>query len=158
MKKIQLLLVVAASLLLFSCGSEASQNDATNQEATEIAQEEEHEIDGHDSEPIELNNGELWPVNEEMRPFLIRGEEQLANFINSGSTDYQDLADKLARENASLIKSCTMEGKSHDELHKWLHPHLELTDALKKADSNETAAKLVSELSASYETYHQFFK
>ncbi|MDX9705319.1 MAG: hypothetical protein RBT46_06395, partial [Weeksellaceae bacterium] len=60
-------------------------------------------------------------------------------------------------ENKKLIKSCTMEGQSHEELHKWLYPHIELLDALEVAENTESAAKIVEELQHSFATYHQYF-
>src|SRR5690554_5471571 len=78
---------------------------------------------------IELDNGAKWKVNEEMIPFVHNAEAILGQYKGG---DYKKLAEQLANENKKLINSCTMKGKSHDELHKWLHPHLELVKDLKK--------------------------
>ncbi len=44
-----------------------------------------------------------------------------------------------------------MDGKSHDELHKWLHPHLEIVKALANETDAEKSNKIVSKLQKSYQ-------
>lgn len=111
-----------------------------------------------DGEAITLNDGEKWIVNEEMKPFVKEGESFVKAYADSGDEDYKSLAENLAGQNSQLISSCTMDGVSHDELHKWLHPHLELTTALKNADNVQEASHIVDELLASYEMYHKYFQ
>ncbi|WP_199223398.1 hypothetical protein [Brumimicrobium oceani] len=117
-----------------------------------------HEHSHDDGEEISLNDGERWKVNEEMKPFVMQGEIFVKDFLDSGDEDYLSLAENLADQNKQLITSCTMDGVSHDELHKWLHPHLELTKELKQAKSIDEANHIVEHLLASYEEYHKFFK
>ncbi|MOA59843.1 hypothetical protein D3C78_1845640 [compost metagenome] len=51
-----------------------------------------------------------------------------------------------------------MSGKSHDELHKWLHPHLELVTKLEKAENEKDSNAIISQLLESYKTYHEYFQ
>ena len=51
-----------------------------------------------------------------------------------------------------------MDGKSHDELHKWLHPHLELVKELENSSDENEAKEIVLKLQKSNEMYHQYFK
>ncbi len=104
---------------------------------------------------IELENGQKWKVNSEMSPFILEGQKLLNEYNND---DYITLAKQLKEKNNSLIKSCTMGGKSHDELHKWLHPHIELVDALGKADTKQNADELIMKLKKSFEVYNQHFQ
>lgn len=60
-------------------------------------------------------------MNDEMKPFVAKGEGLVTTYLQSSQTNYNKLAQKLKDQNNQLIKSCTMKGKSHDELHKWLH-------------------------------------
>lgn len=101
--------------------------------------QEEHQHD-ETSEAVELNSGKKWIVNDEMKPFVAKGEGLVTTYLQSSHTNYNELAQQLKEQNNQLIKSCTMKGKSHDELHKWLHPHLELVEALEKS-ANENEAK-----------------
>lgn len=163
MKK-AIILLSMGSLLLWSCNSN-NQDLAKN--ATEVheahADHDEHEGDEHEhhadaSEAIELDNGAKWKVNEEMKPFVLKGEELVNNFIKDKGADFKGLAEAIESENSRLIKSCTMDGKSHEELHKWLHPHLELVEALAKETNPQRSEEIVAKLQHSYHFYHLYFE
>ena len=149
-----ILTFAVGSLLLYSCGN--STNEKLNNQ-TEVAEHNDHHHDD-ESEAIELNNGEKWVVNEEMKPFILDAEKIMNQHIESQSHDYQTLATQLKEKNSGLIKSCTMKGESHDELHKWLYPHIELIESLSKAESTEQANKFITDLQASFSTYNQYFQ
>ncbi|MGM0580979.1 MAG: hypothetical protein ACQETL_09895 [Bacteroidota bacterium] len=104
---------------------------------------------------IELNDGQKWEVNQEMKPPLERSEIALNKYDGK---DYEILAEQLKANNDELVKSCTMKGKSHDELHKWLHPHMKLTTALLEAKNEKEANKIIQKLKNSFDTYHQYFQ
>ena len=108
-------------------------------------------------ENLTLNQGQKWTVNEEMKPHIMEGMNVLNQYVQNNSDDHRALASQLKQHNQSLIKSCTMKGKSHDELHKWLHPHMALIESLSKAETNEEAQRIVSELRQSFETYKKYF-
>lgn len=139
-------------LLLWSCNN-------TSEKTTEKLETENHAEHQHNesSETIELNNGDKWLVNEEMKPFVMKGEELVNSYIQNNQTDYKALAQQLKEQNGQLIKSCTMDGKSHDELHKWLHPHLEIVKSLEDEADASKANEIVSQLKHSYQQYHQYF-
>ena len=139
-------------MLLWSCNN-STEKSTTHQETENHA---EHRHD-ESSEAIELNNGEKWLVNEEMKPFVLKGEELVNAYIQNNQTDYKALAQQVKDQNSQLIKSCTMGGKSHDELHKWLHPHLEIVKALEEEKDATKASGIVSQLQKSYRSYHQYF-
>ena len=111
----------------------------------------------HQQSDINLNNGEKWKVNAEMKPHIEKGNELLTEFISNKDKDYQKLAENLKTQNNSLIQSCTMKGESHDELHKWLHPHIELTQKLSNAHSTSEAEEIISQLEKSFNTYQNYF-
>jgi len=112
----------------------------------------------HEQVQIELNEGQKWKVNEEMKPHIEQGQALLNTYVAESDTDYKKLAANLQEQNSNLIKSCTMDGKSHDELHKWLHPHLELIKELSNANSPEEAAAITKELQTSFEVYSAHFE
>lgn len=112
----------------------------------------------HGDEQLELNNGEKWKVNEEMKPYVEAGRVLLNSYLAEGGTDGKKLATDLQEQNSKLIKSCTMDGKSHDELHKWLHPHLELVKELSKAETADEVTQVTDKLKASYDLYDQHFE
>ena len=139
-------------LFLWSCNN-TTEKSTTHQETENHAEHRQDES----SESIELNNGEKWLVNEEMKPFVMKGEELVNSYIQDNQTDYKALAQQLIEQNNQLIKSCTMNGKSHDELHKWLHPHLEIVNALEEEKDAAKANEIVLQLQKSYQDYHQYF-
>lgn len=145
------MLLGISSLLFLSCNN--SPKTTTEEETTHT----EH-YHNENSEAIELDNGEKWVVNEEMKPFILKGTELVTTFIQENNSDYKTLAKQLKDQNSQLIRSCTMTGKSHDELHKWLHPHLELVQELAEATDHEQAKNQVLKLEASYQEYHKYFK
>lgn len=111
----------------------------------------------HNSESINLNDGEKWKVNAAMLTPILEAEKLLDAYIQNNSTDYKTLAKELDEKNQNLISNCTMKGKSHDELHKWLHPHLELVDELMNTKSDEDAKNIVSQLQQSFQNFHTYF-
>lgn len=149
-----ILLVTIGSILLWSCNTATEQSTAVEQGTVAI---EAHEHDKA-TETVELNNGERWAVNDEMKPFVEQGENLVNRYVQGNQLDFKDLAKKVKEQNDQLIKSCTMDGKSHEELHKWLHPHLELVKDLEQEADNVTAAETVLSLQNSYHQYHQYFK
>lgn len=150
MKKV--LFVAMGSFALWSCNNPSETTNANQ----EITTQEEHHHD-ESSEALELNNGEKWVVNDEMKPFVMKGEELVNNYIQTSQSDYKQLAEQVKDQNKQLITSCTMEGESHDELHKWLHPHLELVKDLENESDEAKAGGIVGQLQQSYKTYHEYF-
>lgn len=151
MNKIILTLTIG-SFLLYGCGNSTNEKSNNNRET---ATHQQHQHD--DEQTIRLNNGEKWLVNEEMKPFILEAENILTEYINNNLSDYKTLAEQLKEKNSGLIKSCTMKGESHDELHKWLHPHLELIKALQNETDTTKASEIVLRLQHSYQQYHQYF-
>lgn len=107
---------------------------------------------------IELNNGEKWEVNVEMLPPIQASEKLVSEFDAIDIKAYIVLAEKLKENNKVLISSCTMEGKSHDELHKWLYPYLALVEELATAKEESKAAQILLKIEHSFETYNQHFQ
>ena len=151
MKKV--LLIAIVSLLLLSCNNK--KEELAKDAHTEAAMHNDEGLES--SEGIRLNNNQKWDVNNEMKPFVVKGEQLVNTYLNTKETDYKKLVVELNYQNEQLIKSCTMDGASHDELHKWLHPHLELTQKLEKQIDSETAVSTVLDLQKSYMQYHEYF-
>ena len=68
-----------------------------------------------------------------MKPHIENGEELLAAYITQKEQDYQKLAADLKAQNKLLIKNCTIKGQSHEELHKWMYPSIQLIERLAAA-------------------------
>ena len=107
---------------------------------------------------LKLNNGEKWAVNAEMKPHLEKANQVLKEYLTQNGTDYKKLAADLKAQNDQLIKSCTMKGESHDELHKWLHPHIELISKLADASDENLAKSIIAQLEQSVNTYQNYLQ
>ena len=112
----------------------------------------------HEHGDINLDDGNKWQVNAEMTPHIERAHAIFIEFKSQENSDYRELANDLEVQNTKLIKSCNMKGQSHDELHKWLHPHMKLIEDLKDADSPDEAQPLIAQLEQSFQTYHMYFE
>lgn len=148
----QIFTIAISSILLLSCKNSAQLTTEENTVQSEQTQNEQV------SDKIQLNNNEKWKVNHEMKPYVLQGEELVNSYLQSNNTDYVTLAKQLKDLNNKLIKSCTMEGASHDELHKWLHPHLEMVGGLDTITDAEKAKETTKNIANSYQMYHQYFK
>lgn len=161
MKKIILSALLGLAVVI-SCEKktdEHAEHMTTEQTATDDhASHDEHATtDEHDENvKLELNNGEKWTMNAEMKPFINEMETQL-NAFKPETDDYKTLGQNLSATNDNLLKSCTIKGTPHDILHAWLLPHMEEIDKLKKADNKEDGNKIVGELKESIVKYHEFF-
>ncbi|GMV53850.1 MAG: hypothetical protein D8M52_06775 [Chlorobi bacterium] len=153
------LLTLITTVTLWGCSSETHNHAEHDHQAPEHTEEAHHEHHhGDQAGTLELNNGAKWMVNTEMKPFVQEGEKLVQQYVNANSTDYKKLAANLTTQNDQLMSSCTMDGKSHDELHKWLHPHLDLVEDLAEAPDASVAMDVVKKLQESYGLYHQYFE
>lgn len=74
---------------------------------------------------IELVNKEKWEVNKEMMVHIKNMESDIQATSNQSSPNYVELGSKLNTHIGLLTSNCTMTGKAHDELHKWLLPFID---------------------------------
>lgn len=154
----QILVFALALGLLASCQKKVEKDASHSQVTEELNAHEQHEEEAAATGEIELNQGEKWIVNEEMKPYVAEGEKLVGNYIENQETEYKVLAASLEKQNSNLITSCTMKGKSHEELHKWLSPHLELVKDLASSTDEVTAMNTAKEIQQSYKTYHEYFQ
>ena len=153
MKKITILIPVI-SLFLFSCGNTSNEK---SKEQTETVTHEEHQ---HNAEiqTIELNNGEKWKVAANMITHIRNMENDVISFAKVDQKDYKSLSEKLQSNIDLLTSNCTMKGKAHDELHKWLLPYIDLVKELSEAKDETEAEKQFQSIQTSFTTFNQYFQ
>jgi hypothetical protein len=153
MKKITILISVI-SLFLFSCGNTSNEK---SKEQTETVTHEEHQ---HNAEiqTIELNNGEKWKVDANMITHIRNMENDINSFANVKQKDFKSIAEKLQSNIDLLTSNCTMKGKAHDELHKWLLPYIDLAKELSEAKDETEASKRFENIKSSFITFNQYFQ
>ena len=153
MKKITILIPVIG-LFLFSCGNTSNEK---SKEQTETVTHEEHYHDD-ESEAIELNKGEKWKVDANMLVHIRNMENDVISFDKVEQKDYKSLGEKLQSNIDLLTSSCTMKGKAHDELHKWLLPYIDLVKELSEAKKETEAEKQFQNIQTSFTTFNQYFQ
>ncbi len=161
MKKLILAAILSFAIVI-SCEKkqeEHAEHATTEQTASEnqANHDDQEKSDEHEEGvKLELNNGEKWTMNAEMKPFISEMETQI-NAFKPETDDYKTLGNSLNSTNENLIKSCTIKGTPHEVLHAWLMPHMEKIEKLNKASNKEDANKIVAELKESMVKYHEFF-
>ena len=153
MKKITILIPVIG-LILFSCGNTSNEK---SKEQTETVTHEEHQ---HNAEiqTIELNNGEKWEVDTNMITHIRNMENDVISFAKVEQKDYKSLSEKLQSNIDLLTSNCTMKGKAHDELHKWLLPYIDLVKELSEAKNEAEAEKQFQNIQTSFTAFNQYFQ
>ena len=153
MKK-KIILIPAIALFLFSCGN------ASNEKSEDLSEIETHDEHHHDdeSEAIELNNGEKWQVNANMITHIRNMENDVVSYAKVEQKDYKSLSEKLQSNIDLLTSNCTMKGKAHDELHKWLLPYIDLVKELSEAKDETEASKHFENIQISFTTFNQYFQ
>ncbi len=144
----------AISLFLFSCGNTSNEK---SKEETETITHEEHQHD-EESEVIELNNGEKWKVDANMITHIRNMENDVNSFAKVEQKDYKSLSEKLQSNIDLLTSNCTMKGKAHDELHKWLLPYIDMVKELSEAKDETEASKQFENIQFSFTTFNQYFQ
>ncbi len=139
---------------LTSC-NEASVNESQNKSATNSHEDHNHE---EENEAIELNNGKKWVVDSKMMIHIREMEKIVVAFNTEEQKDYKELAKKLQSNIDLLTASCTMQGKAHDELHKWLVPFMDMVSVLTDAENDTEAAKQFKNIQASLITFNTYFQ
>ena len=153
MKK-KVILIPAIALFLFSCGN------ASNEKSEDLSEIETHDEHHHDdeSEAIELNNGEKWTVDANMLTHIRTMENDVVSYAKVEQKDYKSLSEKLQSNIDLLTSNCTMKGKAHDELHKWLLPYIDLVKELSEAINEAEALQQFENIQTSFTTFNQYFQ
>lgn len=107
---------------------------------------------------LELNQGEKWPVDPPMLNNISNMENAVGLYKSNSERDFEALATRMQQDLEELISKCTMEGKSHEELHKWLLPFMNLVAELSEVQDPEEAGRIVEEIKSALEIFHQYFK
>ncbi len=141
------------SLFLFSCDD--SFDDKAKKQNETVNKVGHH----HDSEiqNIELDKGEKWKVTEKMLVIIRAMESDITALPKVYSKDYKLLSKKLQKNIDLLTSNCTMTGKAHDELHKWLLPFIALTIDLSEAKDIKNQENCFQKLEESFVLFNTYF-
>jgi hypothetical protein len=146
--------LIAISILLFSC-SNTSNKISENVDSTSKVADSHH---SEESEKIELNNGEKWVVDSNMIIHIRNIENDVNSFSKDDNKDFKTISKKIQSHLDLLTSNCTMTGKAHDELHKWLLPFIDLVKELSDAKDMDIASEKFKDIQTSFLTFNTFFK
>ena len=162
MKK-TILTVAIISALLVSC-NETKHKGSEALETTEAGHEHHgedmlsHATDNSWVDEIKLDNDKKWDANSETN----EGVEKMIVLVNTSEAKtvagYHALASDLNEVKNFVVKECTMEGPSHDNLHVFLHPLIEKIDALGKVSTEEAGAKIKESILKNLDGYYTYFQ
>lgn len=166
MKKTILSLAILSALLV-SCNETKYKHDASTETIQHDAEgHSNHKEMAHDTHTmdnawvneIKLNNGSKWEANLETN----EGVDKMLNLVKTSDSqtveEYHTLASKLNEDKNYVVKKCTMEGPSHDNLHVFLHPLIEKIDALGKVSTTDEGAELTASIKENLEAYYHYFQ
>ena len=155
--------VIALFFIVAGC-KEIKNKNAAQDETTDT---ETIDYKNHTKTPNELNNDWVnvivmnndikWQANIETTD----GVREMLTLIKDNKTttidDYKKLGVTLNNAKNTVVKECTMEGASHDNLHVWLHPLIEKIELLQKIQNAEEGAQLTSNIKMHLEGYYDYF-
>ncbi|MBI3136444.1 MAG: hypothetical protein HYZ14_17345 [Bacteroidetes bacterium] len=160
--KCTLLSPLILTVFLNSCSSDTTKPDESLQTESAPPAQTEETHQHTESEPIQLNDGAKWKVDDKMLGFIRTIETEVHDFSEFAEKQslkmYHDLAAKISTNLDSLTSNCTMSGQAHDELHKWLLPMLDLSESFSASTSVKNADSLFSLISVSFLEFNLYFE
>lgn len=181
-----ILITLLISVFMISCkeGKKEKQEEKKDSQSTEMMQKKErkqkHKKAAHSKkmkkkqkhqqkhrnanlsnawvDKMEMNKNKKWKANTETTEGVkdMLGLMKSANFTTL--EDYHKLASNLNEKKNFVIKECTMEGPSHDNLHIFLHPLIEKIKALGKTSTLKESAEITESIKENLNKYDNYFK
>lgn len=145
MKNFGIILFIAFGFVLSSCSEEGT--NAENQIGTEA-----------NIYDIEIENNQKWVVIEDMMVYIHNMDNDIQSTGNAETLDLDGLGEKLDANIELLTSNCTMSGKAHDELHKWLVPFIGLVTEMNEAstyDDKQAAFESIEESMVEFNAYFE---
>ena len=159
--KTKFILSIALSVLIIGCNNSSGSKEEIRKRV-EITTDEIDENHLHnENETIVLDNGKKWKVAPEMLQFIRNMELSINDFSvkeNPTTKDYQQLAELIDSNIRSLTSNCTMQGKAHDELHKWLLPFISLSEDFDVALGIEEQKRIYKEFKNAFIEFNVYFE
>jgi hypothetical protein len=85
-------------------------------------------------------------------------EKAVRDFENPSGQDHAVLAAEIQDHLGRLVTHCTMEGKAHDALHKWLMPFLGLSADYSKAADPHAQERKLHEIEQALLVFNEYFE
>ncbi len=161
MKKRFAILTMVVIVITYGCNNTINKENSGVSSIKPLESTNEGEHQHSESDSIELNNGAKWTVIPAMMKYIRAMELDINRFSETKHTeliDFTQIGASLQKNIDLLTSNCTMEGKAHDELHKWLLPYIDMVDKLNKSKNSDEALRTFEEIKASYKTFNLYFE
>jgi|APLak6261678615_1056124.scaffolds.fasta_scaffold00202_13 TolA-binding protein len=161
MKKHLAIATMILMSIIYGCNNSVKEQNSETLQTKQLEATDEIAHQHEESDSIEFNNGAKWKVVPEMMAHIRNMESDINGFSETKHTELKDftqLGSSLQKNIDLLTSNCTMEGKAHDELHKWLLPYIDMVDKLNKSKNNDEALHTFEEIKASYKTLNLYFE
>jgi len=120
MKRITLILIT--SIFIFSCNQNNKDKLIVDTSTIKI-------------EGVSTNNGGLWKANSETTDGIVKMQKLMYSFSDEENVNaYSSLKTSLEDEFTTIFQKCTMKGESHNQLHNYLKPMIEIFEGLESSD------------------------
>lgn len=136
-------------------------NETVKAQQEPISASTETEHHHNEGASIELNNGHKWKIEVEMMKYITNMQSDVKLFSeanNKNLNDYAILGAGLQKNVDLLTSNCTMKGKAHDELHKWLLPYIDMVDKFNKSKNESDNQAIFKEIENSFVLFNQYFE
>ena len=163
MKKQIIITVVACISMAYGCSDPITKenNETIKAQQEPISASTETEHHHNEGASIELNNGHKWKIEVEMMKYITNMQSDVKLFSeanNKNLNDYAILGAGLQKNVDLLTSNCTMKGKAHDELHKWLLPYIDMVDKFNKSKNESDNQAIFKEIENSFVLFNQYFE
>ena len=156
MKKTAILgLVLLISLL--GCKQTQKEETTITEQTAADHKEDSHGDQNNWMSQIQLDNGSKWKANIETTEGIQAMTSRIEEDESISIKHYKKLASDLNDLKNNIIKECTMEGESHDNLHMFLVPLADKIEALGEVNSVHEGAVITRDIREHLEVYYNYF-
>jgi hypothetical protein len=118
---------------------------------------DDHAVHSHYAR-LELNEGKKWVVDKPMMAHIRNLEKLVLEADRKPFEDHAALAAGIQENLGRLVTNCTMKGKAHDELHKWLIPFLTMAQDYTDATNPEAQGQQLQRIKQALLVFNKYFE
>ena len=156
MKKAAILGLVL-SISLMGCKETQKEETTTTEQSSVEQKEDAHGDQNNWMSLIQLDKESKWKANIETTEGIQAMSSRIAEDESNSIKHYKNLASELNDIKNNIIKECTMEGESHNNLHVFLVPLADKIEALGEVNSVREGAEIKKDIREHLDVYNNYF-
>lgn len=156
MKKVILMATLFAALI----GCNDTKNQKSETQAPEIKELEvkSHSVNNSWVNEMKFDNGKKWKANLETNEEVDNMLKIVKSIDPKTVNEYHALASKLNDHKNLLVKKCTMDGPSHENLHVFLYSLIQKIEFLENVSTINEGLKVKASIKENLEGYYNYFQ